>query len=65
MGDTFAAWIATMPDGRKNTIVCKAYALAQYIAKKRYPGYVELELVARAVDGEVVVIGDDHVERVG
>lgn len=64
MGDTFGAWIVHMPGGRKNTIICKAYALAQSIARRRYPTYLNMELVEKAVRGEVVVVEDDDTERI-
>ena len=67
MGDTFGAWLVVTAGGTRCVIVCKAYALAQSIAKRRYPGYTELALVTSksGYGGEVVVVGDDGSERLG
>ena len=56
-----------MPNGTQHVIVCKAYALANFIAKKRYPGFIDIHLACSrsADDGEVVVVEDDRTERLG
>lgn len=67
MGDTFGAWVVTMPTGVKHVIVDKAYAAAIGVARRRYPGYTAIDLVnsKHGQGGEVVVIEDDGKERVG
>lgn len=67
MGDTFGAWLVVTADGTRCVIVCKAYALAQSIARRRYPGYTELTLASSksGYGGEVVVVGNDGTERLG
>lgn len=62
MGDTFGAWKVTTPDGLTHVVVCKAYAEARSIARRRYGDTSAVELV-NSRRGEVVVVNDDGEEH--
>lgn len=73
MGDTFGAWIVTVPNTNPNiteptvdhVVVCKAYAAAQGIAKQRWPDYKYISLACSKawMGGEVVIQEDDGTVR--